>query len=71
MILINYLIHEFGRILLKKGHKNHSDLVRGLELYQNCPRHLKSRLQNVFLKSINYAVTGMLFLIHIFVLGCF
>lgn len=50
MILINYLIHEFGRILLKKGHKNHSDLVRGLELYQNCPRHLKKPITKCILE---------------------
>lgn len=37
MRLINYLIHECGRILLKKGHRSHSDLIRGIKLYHNTP----------------------------------
>ena len=37
MTFIGYLIREFGRILLKKGYKKHSDLIRGVRLYKNTP----------------------------------
>ena len=37
MTFIGYLICESGRILLKKGYKNHSDLIRGVSLYKITP----------------------------------
>ena len=37
MTFISFLIREFGRILLKKGYKKHSDVVRGIHLYRITP----------------------------------
>lgn len=41
MTFIDYLIREFGRIILKKGYKQHSDLIRGVRLYKNTPTKIK------------------------------
>lgn len=44
MTFIGYLICESGRILLKKGYKNHSDLIRGVSLYKITPPNIKKSL---------------------------
>lgn len=41
MTILRYLINEFGRILLKKGYKKHSDLIRGIYLYRITPPSIK------------------------------
>lgn len=45
MTFVGFLIREFGRILLKNGYKQHSDLVRGVRLYKITPPPcIKNRL---------------------------
>lgn len=41
MTIIGFLIKEVGRILFKKGYKQHSDLIRGINLYKNTPHNIK------------------------------
>lgn len=41
MTFIGFLIREFGRILLKKGYKQHSDVVKGIHLYRITPPNIK------------------------------
>lgn len=41
MIFIGFLIREFGRILLKKDYKKHSDVIRGIHLYRITPTDIK------------------------------
>ena len=41
MTFIGFLIREFGRILLKKGYKKHSDVIRGILLYRITPPNIK------------------------------
>ena len=41
MTFIIFLIREFGRMLLKKGYKKHSDVVRGIHLYRITPPNVK------------------------------
>lgn len=52
MKLIFYLVKEYGRILLKKGHKEHSHLLRGIRLYKTVPSDQKKSPIKV-LKEIN------------------
>lgn len=47
MTIIGFLIREFGRILLKKGYKKHSDVIRGILLYRITPPILKNHLLRV------------------------
>lgn len=43
MTFIGYLIREFGKILLKNGYKQHSDLVRGCLLYKMTSTDVKKK----------------------------
>ena len=47
MIFIGFLIREFGRILLKKDYKKHSDVIRGIHLYRITPTDIKKALLRV------------------------
>lgn len=44
MTLTLFIIKEYGRIILKKGYKEHSDLVRGVKLYRSVPKEKKKSL---------------------------
>ena len=52
MSLIEYIVKECGRILLKKGYKEHSDLLRGLRMYEDTPSNCKKSRINVFIDII-------------------
>ena len=47
MKLIFYFIKEYGRILLKNGHREHSDLLRGIRLYKATPSDQKKSVIQV------------------------
>ena len=47
MKLIFYFIKEYGRILFKNGHREHSDLLRGIRLYKATPSDQKKSVIQV------------------------
>ena len=47
MKLIFYFIKEYGRILFKNGHREHSDLFRGIRLYKATPSDQKKSVIQV------------------------
>lgn len=52
MTFIGYIIRECGRILLKEGYREHSDLLRGIRLYKITPSYLKKSQVRCFLEVV-------------------
>ena len=53
MTFIGYIIRECGRILLKEGYREHSDLLWGIRLYKITPSYLKKSQVGCFLEVVH------------------